>query len=243
MNPTNQFDDILLEDFMNRFYGYGNYQGDYWLIGMEEGGGSSFDDIEKRLATWKKRGRQELEDLAEYHIEMGITSLFRKRPKIQNTWGKLIRIIFASTGQIPTTNQVRDYQRDNLGRVNGNTCLVELLPLPSPSTGHWLYGKYSQLPFLENRAKYKESLLAKRISHLQKQINQFQPKAVIFYSFTYREYWQQIAQVDFSPDSNGDFFVGNSGRQEFLIIKHPATIGLRNDYFHRAGNYIESKLG
>lgn len=73
------FDDVLLEDFMDRFYGYGNYQGDYWFIGMEEGGGSSFEDIDKRLKTWKKRGRRELEDVAEYHIEMGITSLFRKR--------------------------------------------------------------------------------------------------------------------------------------------------------------------
>ena len=37
------FDDSLLETFAETFYGYGNYNGPYWFIGMEEGGGDSFD--------------------------------------------------------------------------------------------------------------------------------------------------------------------------------------------------------
>jgi hypothetical protein len=36
------FDDQLLERFMCTFYGYGNYRGAYWFVGMEEGGGDSF---------------------------------------------------------------------------------------------------------------------------------------------------------------------------------------------------------
>ncbi len=34
------FNDQLLQNFMQRFYGYGTYAGDYWFVGMEEGGGN-----------------------------------------------------------------------------------------------------------------------------------------------------------------------------------------------------------
>lgn len=36
---------------MHHFYGYGNYQADYWFVGMEEGGGDTFDKVSKRLAV------------------------------------------------------------------------------------------------------------------------------------------------------------------------------------------------
>jgi len=232
------FDDALLQDFMDRFYGYGNYQGSYWLVGMEEGGGNSFEDIERRLETWRKRGRREIEALAEYHVEMGITALFRKRPKIQATWGKLIRVILAAQGQLPTTNQVRAYQRDRLGRLAGDTCLLELLPLPSPSTGHWLYADHSQLPYLASRTKYQEALLSKRISHLQQRIRQHRPKIILCYSYGYQAYWREIAGIDFSPAVDGQFYVAHGGSTLFIITKHPATPGLSNSYFHQLGNAI-----
>jgi hypothetical protein len=41
--------DQLLSHFMQTFYGYGNYQGDYWFIGMEEGGGDTWAEVQQRL--------------------------------------------------------------------------------------------------------------------------------------------------------------------------------------------------
>ncbi|BAY34333.1 hypothetical protein NIES2107_62380 [Nostoc carneum NIES-2107] len=46
MNNLPFFDDELLEKIIETFYGYGNYQGNYWFIGMEEAGGD-FKDIKK----------------------------------------------------------------------------------------------------------------------------------------------------------------------------------------------------
>lgn len=179
------FDDALLEDFANQHYGFGNFQGGFWFVGMEEGGGESFEDIERRLQTWRKRGRLELDDVAEYHMEMGITYLFRERPRIQTTWGGLIRILLAARGETPTTDTIREYQRDRLGRATGETCLLELLPLPSPSTKHWLYGAHSKLPYLADRQAYRRALLTKRMAHLQGRIRQHQPKVVLFYGYVY----------------------------------------------------------
>jgi hypothetical protein len=99
---TEQFDDQILDEFVKNFYGYGNYNGGCWFVGMEEGGGYSFAEIINRLDAWAKRGKCELEDLAKYHAEIGITRLFNGSPQLQPTWNKLIRILLSSHGHEPT---------------------------------------------------------------------------------------------------------------------------------------------
>ena len=138
-------DDQLLEQYIHTFYGYGNYQGDFWFVGKEEGGGGSVDDILQRLTAWSRRGRRELEDVCAYHEDFGVTHLFSQRPTIQRTWGKLIRSLLKAKGQAVTVEQIRAYQGQHLAREDGETCLLELLPPPSPSTGQWLYASCSQL--------------------------------------------------------------------------------------------------
>jgi hypothetical protein len=165
------FDDQLLSKFIQNFYGYGNYSGQFWFIGMEEGGGNSFSEINTRLAVWANRGKNELEDLAEYHKDIGLMHWFKEKPRLQTTWNKLIRILLSSSGQIPTIEQVREYQQTLLGRLIGDTCLLELLPLPSPSIEQWVYAQYSQLPYLRDRETYRKECIKTRIIHLQYQIN------------------------------------------------------------------------
>jgi hypothetical protein len=239
---TEQFEDQLLDEFAHTFYGYGNAQAQYWFVGMEEGGGNSFAEINKRLNTWAKRGKHELEDVAEYHADIGITNLFNEKPKLQSTWNKLIRIVLSGNGQEPTTEQVREYQRLLLGRPTGNTCLVELLPLPSPSTGHWLYAQHSALPYLADRETYKRAFLELRIAHLRQRIIEQQPKTVVFYSFNYQEYWQKIAGVELLPIAEG-IYMSNNGPTRSVMTKHPATRGITNAYFHQVGNLISSNTG
>ena len=41
--------DRLLNDFISSFFGYGNYRGDCWFIGMEEGGGGTLDEVSRRF--------------------------------------------------------------------------------------------------------------------------------------------------------------------------------------------------
>lgn len=237
---TERFDDRLLDEFAHTFYGYGNCSGWCWFVGMEEGGGNSFAGIAKRLSAWSKRGKHEVEDLAEFCAEIGITRRFNKTPKLSPTWNKLIGILLASEGQAPTTEQVREYQRTSLGRLSGDACLVELLPLPSPSTDRWLYGEHSKLSYLIDRETYKRVCLAPRIAHLKQRISEHKPSVVIFYSFSYREHWQQIAGVDFRRET--EVYVGRNHASLFVITKHPAARGVTNEYFHRVGKRISALL-
>ena len=103
--------DNLLETFIHNFYGYGNYQANYWFIGMEEGGGNSIEEINRRLNSWNNRGKFELEDVAEYHFAIGIPEHFRDPAKLQPTWNKLIRTLLSAQGQPGSTDDVREYQK------------------------------------------------------------------------------------------------------------------------------------
>ncbi|MCC5911649.1 MAG: hypothetical protein JJT76_14585 [Clostridiaceae bacterium] len=40
-----KLDRSLVENYMNNFFGYGNFDGDYWLVGIEERGGENYQDV------------------------------------------------------------------------------------------------------------------------------------------------------------------------------------------------------
>ena len=233
-------DDQLLEKYIHTFYGYGNYQGDVWFVGKEEGGGGSVDDVLQRLTAWSQRGRRELEDVCEYHEAFGVTHLFGKRPVIQRTWGKLIRSLLKAKGQAVTVEQIREYQGQHLAREDGETCLLELLPLPSPSTGQWLYSSCSELRQLQERQGYKEFYAAQRAHHIQQRILEHKPRAVVFYSsdLWYQHWWKVIAEGVHFDTHESRFQWGADGSTLFVISKHPTAPGVTNQYFEAIGDFL-----
>ncbi|MBN3870541.1 hypothetical protein [Nostoc sp. JL33] len=234
------FNDELLKKRVDVFYGYGNYKGNYWFIGMEERG-EDFQDINKRINIWSNRGKYEIDDVAEYHIDMGTWD-----ERIQPTWNKLIRIVLSAkgTGNIDIED-VRKYQINELARKDKETCLLELLPLPSPSLKHWIYGEYSKLTFLSNRDTYENYCLEKRINYISQRIKEYQPKAVVFYGigceYSWRRITEKITDVEFSPTSEG-FLICRNSQTVFVIAKHPVARGVTSEYFHNIGKSIAAKI-
>ena len=82
-------DDFILEKFFDSFFGYGSYEADTWFVGMEEGGGSTLEEIASRLATWEARGGQELEDVRTYHEALQLDRFFKDPVLLQRTWAQL----------------------------------------------------------------------------------------------------------------------------------------------------------
>ena len=235
--------DQLLSEFAATFYGYGNLRGRYWFIGMEEGGGNSVAEINQRLNAWVQGGKRELEDVAEFHKRIGMPEFFTGKAKLQTTWNKLSRIVLSHQGVPPTTDDVRVYQRDKLGRLESETCLLELLPLPSPSTREWLYSSHSTLPQLATRQSYRDYYAPKRAEHLRAMIERQQPRCVIFYSLSleYMKSWKAIADVDFTETTFGAraYWRGQQGQTVFFVVAHPAEKGITNDYFHEIGRVLK----
>jgi hypothetical protein len=212
---------------------------------MEEGGGKSYEWIKKRIAAWEARGKHELEDLAGYHVHLGVTEYVGPRPRYQPTWNGLIRILLSINDHTPTLEAVKSFQQAQLGRRNANHCLIELLPLPSPSMRNWMYGEHSTIPFLKTREVYREHLAPQRAQHIKARVEERKPAAVFFYGFGYHMWWKEIAGVQFSKTSIGKhpYYTGSNGQTLFVITKHPVSRrGLPNEYFHQIGREIAAKL-
>jgi len=148
------------------------------------------------------------------------------------------RIVLASKGMPSSTLDVKIYQRDVIGREDSETCLLEILPLPSPSTSEWNYGKWTDISYLQTREIYREFCIPWRIKTICSRIENHQPKNIIFCGVSYSKYWQMIAGSDSLFQNQNGFFASKSGGILYLIIKHPAAMGITNAYFESVGDYI-----
>lgn len=236
-------DDNLLAAFMRDFYGYGNLAAPLWFVGMEEGGGGRVEEIEARLQAWHERGRKQVEDVADYHVHFGISHLFLPpKPPIQMTWGKLIRATLAGNGRAVSNEDIRAYQAKGWGRTGGTTCLLELLPLPSPGTGRWLYGQHSKIDFLRTRETYRNEVSMNRVETIRELTKKFQPRAIVFYGKGYQEYWEQISGKDVSWRPWGEGFRANSAGTAFFSMPHPTSRGVTNKLFDDLGAELRRTL-
>jgi len=232
----------LLTEFIENFFGFGDPNAKYWFIGMEEGGGNSSEKFEKRVSAWDQMGKNTLVDVKEYHELIGINRFFEEPVKLQSTWNKLIRIYLTANGYSHGTDDVRVFQKEQLGRTGKDTALLELLPLSSPNINVWLYPNWTNLPLLWSRESYRSKVLPLRVKSLRKLIDEYKPKVVVFYGQTNEEYWRMVIGSPFRPYDLLDLKYAKTSETVFVSIKHPVYTGLTNDYFHRIGCWIQSQI-
>ena len=236
------FNDELLYEFMTNFYGYGTYTGKTWFIGMEEGGGNSFEEIQNRLTVWEQMASLELLDIQSFHEKIEMNHWFGSTAKLQTTWNKAIRVFLSSQGINPTSEMVRTYQSEQFARVNSETCILELLPLPSPSIKDWIYAHHSSLKILQNRQTYMEEVTSIRVPYIRDKISLFRPRQVVFFGLDsrYQLHWKDIANVTFKYLTSGSYsyLIADSKDTRFAISSHPAAKGITNDYFYQLGQVL-----
>lgn len=227
-------DTDLVHSFMHTFYGYGSWSARLWFVGMEEGGGDNIDQLSNRLAIWNG---EELEDLQKFHEPLGGTNWFGAHPPVQRTWGKLIRIALCADARPSDLESVRVYQREELGRRDGASALIELFPLPSPSTKQWTY-REAGMPQIATRETYREFLGEERTVTIQRRIDHFGPRAVVFYGLSYRPYWEKIAGTPFLPVQGARFRVAWRNSTVLILAPHPVARGVRDAEFRTIGEHI-----
>lgn len=227
-----------LRSFMRTFFGYGSWSAPLWFVGMEEGGGGSLDEIERRLGAWTG---EELEDLRRFHHALGGLQWFAEHPPIQKTWSKLVAVALSAQGQPNDRESIRRHQRDELGRRDGGTALIELFPLPSRSIGDWIYAA-SGLPELSSREAYTRSLAESRVQAIQERIDLHKPAAVVFYGAGYRQHWESIAASSFRSDRESGVESTRRGPSLMLLAPHPVAHGVSNADFCRIGEFIRSAV-
>lgn len=228
-------DDRLVDAYSERFFGFGTYSGKTWLVGMEEGGGGDHGAVARRLAAWDARGRQELDDVSAFCAAAELGNYFTPAGPLIRTWGGVLRVLLHAQGRPATTDAVKAYQRAELGRTDGNDCVLELMPLPSPGLGDWHYREWSSLAHLQNRMLYMEHVAPTRARHLQDRIAEYQPRLVVFYGTSYRDRWEQIAGTRFGLCAAPGTYVARNPSTVFMVVKHPSAVGAKNSDFDAAG--------
>ena len=230
---------------MSEFFGYGAPNATFWFVGMEEGGGDSFKEIERWLSCWDQRGRRQLEDLRAFHEAFGEHRWHLHR-QLQKTWSHLIRIYLSANFRSTEEDVVCEYQVEKLGRDGEDTALLELFPLPSPSTSSWHYGTWSTLDALASRESYVKKLARPRIESLRRLLTESHPKAVVFYGTTYRDIWKQITPTGgrsqwFEVAGSTIELTEHEGTA-YAICAHPSKRGISSGYFSTLGRKLRPLL-
>jgi hypothetical protein len=237
----------LLKDYMTTFFGYGNFKGDYWFIGMEEGGGDTEEEIISRLDKWEIANKPTLFDNYEFHKNLFEHFFKGEQSKYQRTWGGLIKILLSfQNKKFPTIEEVKLFQSENLGRSNSNNCIAEVFPLPSPNSKIFKYSEWTKIEFLKSRLEYKNHLKNDRIEKLKSLISEHKPKFVIFYSSNpeYIDYWSKISSIDFNKVENEEIYKLKDGKRLtakfklheqtcFVVTHHPTYKGVNNEYLEK----------
>jgi hypothetical protein len=250
----NSLNNEILLNRLESFWGFGQYESQYWFVGMEEGGGHEIEEISKRFTTWEKLGSSELIDNYEYHLGItgyGYERFFEGNIKLQSTWKKLIRayLNIENPNKNYSADDVKKIQANNWGRKTSNNCLLDIFPLPSPSASKWLYNEWSDLEILKDRSTYKNTLKDKRIKALRRRVLLYKPKVVMYYGIgkEYLEIWEEVSGVKFSPKNNFKIFENKSiylmrkGKTLFAVTYQPSG-AWNNQYWNKVGEYIHKHL-
>lgn len=242
-------DDDLLERYVNGFLGYGNLDAPFWFIGVEEGGGESRDQLTERLDVWRRRGEREVEDLADFHRAVGLEKWFAPEPPTQKTWAGYSRILLTTQGeQGISPDRIRQYQANELGSLAGESCLLELLPLPSPSISKWSYPAWSRLPYLQDRKTYFDNFAEKRAAFISMLIERHRPKVVVLcgLSKAYLRYWQMIGSPFLVyqewPGGMQCRFGPREWHTQFAMISNGGAHGVSNAYYEGVGLLLRKRL-
>ena len=237
----------LLQDYSERFYGYGSWNSKIWFIGMEEGGKGSASEsaVQKRLELWQKRGARDVENAPEFYSELSYAGeWFGLQPKLQPTWKQLIRILFYVKRKTPTKDSMLAFQAGNWGRPECEAAIFEMFALPAENSAAWPYPAFTNAWFLKSRGLHTHLFYNSRAAYFRQKIQNNHPECLIFYGTGYEFLIEGVIRHSFeSTPINGLKAVIVEGVNCFLI-RHPAARnGVDDAYFEKAGRYISQFLG
>jgi len=220
-----KYDERLLSDFANRFLGYGSLKSNIWLIGPEAGGGQTIGEVYQRASAWAERGKKETEDLHSYHADLQLPPKYDWTRKIQPTWGPLIRVILALDGKRAETEDVRDFQKRELGCTGGQNCVLDLSPLLSPSGSDWKLAEFG-FSWLRTREECEARLVPPRCDLLRKRLARYKPSLVLFYGLPQQRWWELISARRFVRSKLGRLSLARGENTMFAMIPHPNGVRL-----------------
>jgi len=126
----------LIHSCLYNWLGYGNPNGSIWFVGVEEGGAEIWRWGTQTLYSSlqiRSRFKKAMDFRSVWEDEYGIPlEAFVKRRGSMTTWHYIAGFLLSFNNQPVNTDTVRDFvfHSKQLGRLDGDHFLCELLPLP-----------------------------------------------------------------------------------------------------------------
>lgn len=217
------------------FMGYGNPNGDIWVIGMEEGckKENQYKNLIKKFKASKNRRYMDTDDTS---LPSSHRNWHKNGARLQSTLRVLYIILNGLEGNkiVSDKDVLRNYQTNKFGKLDGNHFSADLSPYPSHSSDDWPT-LYKELGF--DRKYLEEVIIPKRIKLFKILIKKYEPVIIIFYSFGYLKYWKQIVESDFKRKD--DIYV--SSNNKYFVIKQPRAFDT-NKYWVNVAKHIKNIL-
>jgi hypothetical protein len=231
-----------LDDYMHQFAGYGSTVANLWFVGLEEGGGRTIEELTTRVGAWAERGRRPLEDLADYHRAIHQATYFEPPFPLQRTWAALCKVRQGWLSQPADSATLKTVQARELGRLDGQSTLAELMPLPATSLQHWPYASLaSEHPALRDRDAYRQAYTAPRESLLRELIRSGNARLVVFYGRR-PDSWSAIAGKPLRETTVADrkCYEAVSRDIYFIAVPHPVAHGLTTAFWVSVGAHLRA---
>lgn len=181
-------------EMARRYCGYGRWEAPFWFIGPESGQArEENNDLNLRREAWLYCGGGELSDIRDFHVFLNrrarhiVHPWFEKSPPFQSSIRPLMLLLMAFLQRPADNDNLRIYQRDRWGRLDGETCSIHLSGLAANSL---------QTP------RDRELFRRERIAVIRQRMRTQRPALVVMYgtSVDTRD-WEEIAGGAFPPDN------------------------------------------
>lgn len=220
-------------DMAHRSFGYGRWSAPYWFLGPEQGmskkGG---DSLEARAEAWSYFGRRALDDCREFHLRIEELGHHGEGATPQLTWKRLIIAMLAYRQKGTDLASVLRYQKEELGCLSGETCVIELSGLAA----HSLREKRDRATFL-----------SERIGEIRRNMLQIGPDFVILYGKhrSCQKAWQALAtdSVAITQPSGTPMLFRRCGRTVVAWTEHPANWGQTDEGWKDLGVQMRKLRG
>jgi hypothetical protein len=218
MAEDSQIDNDVL-DMARRSYGYGTWDAPYWFIGPEPGQTRyENDDLNPRVKAWLRLGGHELCDCRKFHEFIGEMKWHGERPRLQQTWRRLMLSLMTFHEMEPDKETLRTYQRDQWGRLGGETCVIELSGLAANNS---------------TVSRRRELFQPDRIKFIRNKIRTINPTFVVMYGARQKKSWEEIAGSEFP--SEGILRIRST---IFAFAPHPICRGSTDAFWKELGKRL-----
>lgn len=239
MISTNEIKEYISLGQSSGFYGYGKWESEIYIIGIEEAGCYSESLIQQKIDKYLSLngGDDGLFDNRSFQNDLTDAN----DPRL-NVYADFFNGNIQIGGYVPKIATLLkvlencdleryEYVQNKFGSIESNHSLIEIFPLPCPNESDWRYPDWvdcAELRFMRTKRLYKNEIIKRRINHIKTKIEAHNEKKLILFLADGKskiEYWNkispvQIAQYDVTHDNIRYHIAGN---KMYVVLPFPGS--------------------